>query len=284
MPGKHELIVGLGDRRYRIERPFGTWPANAGFVTDVAVDARGHVFAGLRHDPLTQADDPRIIELTPDGGFVRGWGETLIADTHLFTIASDGRFLILDRDMHELVITSRDGDRIGGLGTRGKPFAPFNHPSDVGVAANGDMFVSDGYAAHWMHHFAADGTYIKKWGGFGREPGQFMEPHSLWVFADGRIAVVDRVNDRVQVFDAEGRLLDIWTDFYRPIAIWGDEEGNAFITDTIPCLHMIARDGTRIGRCRPVLNGAHGLFGTPQGDIFLAEGNPSRISVMRRVA
>ncbi len=125
---------------------------------------------------------------------------------------------------------------------------------------------------------------MKKWGGFGREPGQFMEPHALWVFTDGRIAVVDRVNDRVQVFNADGKLLDIWTEFYRPIAIWGDEDGNAFVTDSIPCLHMIDRHGSRLGRCRPVLNGAHGLFGTPQGDIYLAEGNPSRISVMRRLS
>ncbi len=124
MPGKHELIVGLGDRRYRLERPFGSWPSNEGFVTDVAVDQRGHVFVGLRHDPLTQADDPRIIELAPDGTFIRGWGETLIADTHLFTIAKDGRFLILDRDMHELVITSPDGERLGGLGSAASPVRP----------------------------------------------------------------------------------------------------------------------------------------------------------------
>ena len=44
-----------------------------------------------------------------------------------------------------------------------------------------------------------------------------------------------------------------------------------------------APDGAILGRCRPVLNGAHGLFGTPEGDILLAEGNPSRITRLRRL-
>jgi peptidylglycine monooxygenase len=30
-----------------------------------------------------------------------------------------------------------------------------------------------------------------------------------------------------------------------------------------------------------MLNGAHGIFGTPDGDILLAEGNPSRITRLR---
>ena len=37
---KPELIVALGDARYLVERPFGSWPQNAGFVTDVTVDSR----------------------------------------------------------------------------------------------------------------------------------------------------------------------------------------------------------------------------------------------------
>ena len=93
--------------------------------------------------------------------------------------------------------------------------------------------------------------------------------------------VIDRTWNRVQVFDGEGQHLDTWYDFYQPVGIWGDDEGNAYITDGVPSLTKIAPDGTRIGRCRPMLNGAHGLFGTPSGDILLAEGNPSRITRLK---
>jgi hypothetical protein len=44
---------------------------------------------------------------------------------------------------------------------------------------------------------------------------------------------------------------------------------------------VIATDAHGLGRCRPMLNGAHGIFGTPDGDILLAEGNPSRITRLR---
>jgi hypothetical protein len=279
----HDLIVALGNQRYRIERPFGTWPKNAGFVTDVAVDSRGHVFVGLRHDPLTQADDPRIIELGPDGRFISHWGGSLIADTHCLTITPDDRLLIVDRDMHEVIIAGRDGTRLGGLGQRGKPTHPLNHPSDVAVAASGNILVSDGYAAHLVHRFSPEGHHLGSFGGAGRAPGQFMEPHALWAFADGRVAVVDRCNDRVQVFTEAGDVLAIWHDFYRPVAIWGDSDGNAYITDSVPRLHLIGPYGARKGLCRPVLNGAHGIFGAPNGDIYLAESSPSRITRLVRL-
>lgn len=281
MPGQHDLMVALGDRRYRVERPFGAWPKNEGFVTDVAVDARGHVFVGLRHDSLTQADDPRIIELGPDGQYLGGWGGALIADTHLLTIAADGRLLIVDRDMHEIVICTLAGERTGGLGARGQPLKPFNHPSDVAVTPSGLILVADGYAAHLVHRFDPSGEYLGAFGGPGREPGRFMEPHALWAFADGRVAVIDRCNDRVQIFCQDGVLLEVWEGFYRPVAIWGDAEGNAYITDSVPRLHCRGPGGKTLGVCRPVLNGAHGIFGTPSGDLFLAEGNPSRVTRLR---
>jgi len=279
----HELIVALGDRLYRVERPFGSWPRNTGFVTDVAVDPRGHVFVMLRHDPLVHPNDPRVIELAPDGAYLRGWGGDLIADSHMLTADATGRILAVDRDMHEVIICSPAGERLGGLGQRGVPLAPFNHPTDVHVSAWGDIYVSDGYAASRVHRFGAAGTLIATWGSHGSGDGQFGWPHAIWTFADGRVAVVDRSANRVQVSDREGRHLESWGEFYQPVAIWGDDEGCAYVSDMVPSLQKVGPKGERLGRCRPVLNGAHGIFGTPDGDILLAEGNPSRITRLRRL-
>jgi DNA-binding beta-propeller fold protein YncE len=277
----HELIVALGDRLYRVERPFGSWPPNTGFVTDVAVDLRGHVFVMLRHDPLVHPNDPRVIELAPDGAHLRGWGGDLIADSHMLTADAAGRILAVDRDMHEVIICSPAGVRVGGLGQRGVPLAPFNHPTDVHVSAWGEIYVSDGYAASRVHRFDAAGNLIATWGSHGSGDGQFGWPHAIWTFADGRVVVVDRSSNRVQVFDREGRHLESWGEFYQPVAIWGDDEGCAYVSDMVPSLQKVGPKGERLGRCRPMLNGAHGIFGTPDGDILLAEGNPSRITRMR---
>ena len=98
------------------------------------------------------------------------------------------------------------------------------------------------------------------------------------VVPDGRVVVVDRENDRLQVFSADGDLLDVWGGFKQPLDIWGDGEGNLFVTDLVPSLSMLSRDGKTVGRCRPVLNGAHGIWGDADGHLFLAEPNPSRVT------
>lgn len=273
-----ELVVALGDTRYRVERPFGSWPPNSGFVTDVTVDGRGHAFVMLRHDPLTQANDPRVIELDPNGRYLGGWGGDLIADSHMLTSDAQGRLLCVDRDMHEVIICSPSGERLGALGARGEPLSPFNHPADVHVSAWGDIYVADGYAASRVHRFSAYGVHMRSWGSQGSGEGQFGWPHAIWAHADGRVVVVDRTNNRVQVFDADGSYLQSWTHFHQPVAIWGDAQGNSYVTDLIPSLQKIGPAGERLGRCRPMLNGAHGLFGMGNGDILLAESNPSRLT------
>jgi DNA-binding beta-propeller fold protein YncE len=258
-----------------------SWPLNTGFVTDVAVDPRGHVFVMLRHDPLVHPNDPRVIELAPDGAYLRGWGGDLIADSHMLTADATGRILAVDRDMHEVIICSPAGERLGGLGQRGVPLAPFNHPTDVHVSAWGEIYVSDGYAASRVHRFDAAGALIATWGSHGSGDGQFGWPHAIWTFADGRVVVVDRISNRVQVFDREGKHLETWGGFYQPVAIWGDDEGCAYVSDMVPSLQKVGPKGERLGRCRPVLTGTHGISGTPDGDILLAETNPSRITRLR---
>lgn len=274
----HRLVVGLGDRRYRVERPWGDLPHDAGRVSDVTVDSRGHVFVLLRYDPLVDAPGTPVVELDRDGVRVNAWGAELIADSHMLACSDDDRLHIVDRDAHEVIICSAKGERLGGIGQRHRPLAPFNHPTDVAFAPSGDIYVSDGYANSKVHRFNNDGTAIGSWGALGRGRGEFMNPHAIWVLADGRVVVVDRENDRLQVFTAGGDLLHVWGGFKQPLDIWGDAGGNLFVTDLVPSLCMLSHDGKMLGRCRPVLNGAHGVWGDSDGNLFLAEGHPSRIT------
>ena len=56
-----------------------------------------------------------------------------------------------------------------------------------------------------------DGIFILSWGGAVEGPGQFNEPHCLAFDSRGRLFVGDRVNQRIQVFDQNGRYLAEWT-------------------------------------------------------------------------
>ncbi len=108
---------------------------------------------------------------------------------------------------------------------------PFNRPTAAAVAPNGDIFVSDGYANAAVHHFAADGTLRRTWGGPGTEPGRFLVPHHVRVDSQGRVWVAAREGNSVQVFSADGELLAfIKGGLYQPVGVWTDAE-HAYIAE-----------------------------------------------------
>ena len=278
MPPAPELQVALGDTLYRVERPFGAFARGAALVSDVACDSRGHVFVLLRYDPLVDQPAPAVIELDPGGEQVGAIGEGLIADGHMLAIDSDDRLLVVDRDAHQIVVLDRAGALLWTIGERHRPGRPFAHPSAVAFGPDGSVYVADGYGASRIHRFTPEGQPLASWGSPGKGPGQFTTPHGLWVLADGRVLVADRENDRVQAFSATGDWLATWTDFPRPMDIWSDPDGAVYVTDQVPRLSRLGPDGTLTGRCRPVLNGAHGICGDAKGRLYLAEVNPSRVT------
>jgi DNA-binding beta-propeller fold protein YncE len=91
--------------------------------------------------------------------------------------------------------------------------------ADLAVTKNGDIVVADGEGPNTrVAKFAKDGAFIKWWGGKGTEPGQFNVPHSIAVDSRDRIYVADRSNNRVQIFDKNGKFLNQWTNVGVP---WG---------------------------------------------------------------
>jgi peptidylglycine monooxygenase len=274
---RHELIVALGTTRYRIERPWGDIPVGAGTPSDVACAADGTVFCQLRQDPYEPAG-PAVVVLSPDGRRIDAWGGDAVADGHMLSVHPDGRVFVVDRDAHEIIVFDRAGKRLGGLGQRHRPGEPFNAPCDVAFGPDGSIYVADGYGASVVHRFTADGMPMGRWGEPGEGRGQFSTPHGIWVLPDGRVAVADRENNRVQVFDAEGRWLADWRDHHKPMSVHGAPGGGLYVTDQVPRLTLLGADGSLVGRCRPVLNGAHGMWAAPDGSILLSEINPPRLT------
>ena len=119
---------------------------------------------------------------------------------------------------------------------------------------------------------------IATWGGPGAGPGAFTTPHAIWVDRFGKVLVGDRENNRVQVFDRSGAFLAEWGDFYHPMQIWVDDRDLVFVTDQIPRISLLSADGKLIGRCRGAINGAHGISGDAQGNLYLAELPPQEIT------
>jgi peptidylglycine monooxygenase len=250
-----------------------------GGVSDVAVDSHDRVY-------LYQRTDPPVIVFDGSGAYVTSWGTGTISDAHGIFCTPDDRIVVADRDAHQILGFDVNGNLLFALGERHAPQfqAPFNHPADVAVNANGDIYVADGYANSTVHVFSSTGELKRTWGRPGTGPGEFTTPHAVRTHPDGRVLVCDRENHRLQVFTPEGEFLAAWGDFFRPMDVYVDVQGFIYVTDQVPRLSMLAPDGTLMGRCRPVLNGAHGIFGDSQGNFYLAEVAPeSRLTKLVRL-
>ncbi len=62
------LVVVMGDRRYRVERPWGELPHDTRLaaLSQLAVDSHGRVYA-------YQRADPPVIVFEPTGAFRAAW-------------------------------------------------------------------------------------------------------------------------------------------------------------------------------------------------------------------
>jgi peptidylglycine monooxygenase len=262
------VVVGGGDYVYDVLRPWGTLPTGwtFGLISHVAVDSRDQVY-------FYQRKDPPILVFDRDGNFLTSWGSQRLLDAHGIYIGPDDHVYVCNRDEHEVLKLTSDGRVVLTLGQRGRPAlqAPFNHPADVAIAPNGDIYVADGYGNSAVHRFSPDGKHLGSWGAPGAGRGQFTTPHGIWVDARARILVADRENNRVQIFSPEGDWYGEWTDLYHPMDIYADAGGTVYVTDQIPRITMFSPDGTMLARGRPVTQGAHGVWGDSPGNLYLAE-------------
>jgi 6-bladed beta-propeller len=267
--------VTIAGRSYAVERDFGRPPSEIApaRVSQVAVDSLGNVH-------VLRRGEPPVLVFDPDGAFVRSYGKSEIFDSHGISIDRWDRVWIADRDAHQIVVFNLMGEPLLRIGERHAPrwMAPFNHPTRAAVALDGEIYVADGYGNAQIHRFSPEGEWRASFGEVGQGPGEFMTPHSIIVDRQNRLVVCDRENDRVQLFDRDGRWLAEWRGLCRPMDLCERDDGVILVTDQVPSVNAFAPNGERVGRGRPSLNGAHGIALGGAGEIYLAEIDPSFVT------
>jgi DNA-binding beta-propeller fold protein YncE len=113
-------------------------------------------------------------------------------------------------------------------------------------------------------------------------------PHSIVVDAKGRVLVGDRENDRIQVFDSEGTLLEVWPGF-APYGMEFDAKGSLFVADgrankvlrlnsSGKVIGSWGRKGNGLGE----FNLPHMLAADSEGSLYIAEVGGRRLQMLRR--
>ncbi len=275
------ITIGMGDFVYEYEPDWAKLPDGVQFQNPsaVAVDSNDRVY-------VFQRLGPPVMVFAPDGQFLSGWPrrDGLLEDAHHIYIGPDDSVFLADRDAHQVLKCTTEGEVLMALGNRYRAAlqAPFNHPSDIAVGPSGDIYVSDGYGNSCVHRFTAEGEYVGSFGSPGSGPGEFRVPHSIRVANDGRIYVCDRENHRVQVFSNDGTFLGAWTDFKSPMGVHIDANQMVYVTDQVPRLSVLTLDGELVARGRTFENG-HNVYTNSNGDLYAVDTANQRLQRFTKV-
>ncbi|MDB6127328.1 MAG: repeat-containing protein, partial [Verrucomicrobia bacterium] len=211
---------------YRVHPDFFDLP-RAGEASGVAVNSQGHIF-------LFQRVAPMLCEFTATGKFVRSLGEGLFTHPHGLRIDAEDNIWTIDDENHLVLKLSPQGRVLLILGRRNVGAEAdwlFGKPTDVAFGANGEIYVSDGYANSRVMKFDRAGNFLKSWGKYGTGPGEFILPHSIVVDRRGRVYVGDRENMRIQIFDAEGTFIKEWTRIGYPYGLFITPDQHVWMAD-----------------------------------------------------
>lgn len=250
-----------------------TWNGSTSWIT---ADGKGNILVLVRTAPYFRW-------FTRDGKFVKALGEDgLFQSAHSVTIDSQGFLWVTDSAAHLVHKFSPDARLLMTLGRKGvagdnTSRDAFNQPNHVAIAPNGDIYVSDGYVNSRVVRFSSSGQFLQIIGGDkGSQPGQLQVPHGVALDSRGRILVNDSDNQRVSVFDKEGKYVESWPFPSRGGIVVASDD-TVYVSDVNVGVVNIVKNGQRIDTVSA--DRAHGLGADTDGAIYVS--GASRMSVMK---
>lgn len=284
--GQVQPINGLPNP-YEMLRDFGRLPDGRkwGSVSGIHVDIDGkHIWAADRCGTNSCAGSTvnPIVKLDPNGNVVAQFGAGIFIWPHGMDVDREGNVWVTDArlatkpELEKFPNETKKGNAvykfspqgkllltIGTPGTTGDGTGPLlSEPNAVIVAPNGDIFIGESHSGQndnatpatiaRIAKFSKDGKLIKSWGKWGSGPGEFKTPHAFAFDSQGRLFVADRGNNRLQIFDTEGKFIAEWHQFNRisGLAISKDDVLYAIDSESDPKRTPGWNKGMRIGSAK----------------------------------
>lgn len=252
-------------------RDLTKWPNRHDFEMWVRKDLSEQVWNLNVTPPVTEASvyeglvRARTLDVAAVASLSGQFGSLPLAAPRAVAAGPDGRIAIADSGNHRIVVLDAAGNfqlEIGGLCRLGEGEAggckdpdgsgplqlgdgQFNEPWGVAIDSAGRLFVADTWNGR-IQVFAADGSFVRKWGYFNTthdelgDPLSLFGPRGLAIDLSGNLLVADTGNKRILLFTPEGELVRqvggggvTLGRFEEPTAVAVDpNDGSIFVADS----------------------------------------------------
>jgi sugar lactone lactonase YvrE len=260
----------------------------------IAFDSKGLVYVGDQKVGAVFIFNPQ----THDTQLIRNGFEAHFGWINGLAIDDDDRLFVADGKMRHVLIFSAkhelDGQINEGL------------VDPVGLALdtnNRFLYVADTQQDQILVYDADTLKLLRRMGTGGKNhflttPGDFAAPEGVAVDKDGNVYVTDTLNDRVEIFDADGSFISTFGkagdgpgNFARPKGIAIDSDGHIWVADEMQDrLQVFNKEGqllTYIGLGHGELPGQFkalvGVGIDKQNHVFTTEQYPGRMQMFRYV-
>ncbi len=153
-------------------------------------------------------------------------------------IIIDADFSILDADEKQIIIFDKQKVLKKIIMLQKDDGTQISYPNSFAKnSSNGNFYLFDQLKSEiWI--FKPDGTYLKKFGAYGGSEGEITRGGEISVNSDGLVFITDRYQNRVSIFSADGRYLDmipnqnVDVSFNTPLGLTIDENNLLYVVST----------------------------------------------------
>ena len=261
----------------------------------VGVDSKGKIYAadqGVDAVFIFDPEDKSHVELIGNGrqaNFGMIAGLALDDDDRLFVVDTNERHVLVFNPKHEQEATLGGGILIRPAGVAIDRENRFVYVADTGNDVV-DVFDADNY------------KFLRQLGKPSKkhdqtDPGTFSLPEGVAVDKDGNVYVTDTFNDRVEIFDADGKFMSTFgkngdgpADFERPKGVAVDCDGHIWVVDAVQSKVKVFDQQGRLliyfggqGYYPGQFMGPWGIAIGKQNQVIVSETFPGRVQVFRYV-
>ncbi len=207
-------------------------------VYGVAADSKGNIYAadqGVGAIFIFPKSETEKVQLIKNGQDAR------LPMINGLAVDDDDRLFVTDVKLHHVLVFSAKHELEASFGA-GDLISPAGIAIDT---SNRFVYVADTQADQVVVFDADKYTLLRRIGTGGKnhtltDPGDFSLPTNVAVDKDGNVCVTDTLNNRVEIFDADGNFISEFGKsgdgpghFARPKGIAIDGDGHIWVTDEV---------------------------------------------------